>query len=1114
MIIEFFKKIFGKEFNSTYVKNADSNNITNWGKFIAASINNGHKEINGNEINIINMGDNSPIVLNVDGDNPKSTTLLSNDIKKIKESDNNTFSEKTIEKYKELLIINAGTISEQDKFEIILNILIIYVNRNDKEHIEQYIKNIEKLSFKDDERVKKVISVYYFNSGDFKRTEEILSTCELKISHEPQYIMYLVVQCINNKISYAKLKETLLSSNEFKIEFKPKNASNLYNILACSSKEKKEYYDLIVFAKKSVELNNSASNRANLAMAYYLYSIKDSVEDEKITGDKINYEELIKSKTIIEDVINIAKNERNINLFEYSMQLYIQVLGLLGKSNDALDILRNLSFQDKNDTLIETQNFLECIFGNSSDKALNREKMNESDLLLKEIHELINNNDREAIINRLEPIIWNQYKNELRFHCILLNEYLDKRDFEKFISHIKRLDSIKEDSNFLFSIKFKYYSLINDVSNAEKFALLSIDKYKDPVSYCELLSLYLKNREDTKFELLIKRIFDNDNFVLEVNYKEVYNLYFNWLLINNKILEAKKVIDNCNEDKYGITNYIKIKGEIYSKLEDWPSLVDICKKGYQITNDPNYLYNLSGAYMQCNNINEAEKYLTRLLNTNFENKEIVYSMLSNIAVLKNNLDLAFEYCEKAKEIVKDLPKSPIHQFYVARSLRCNKIDSGFKHMGDFMENYPKIDDWVKPINVLEQDDDGHKKLTKEVEDFFKKSSNRFNTQVKQLKSGSLGFVNIAVGQMYDNIFSWKDIYNIKVNVNSGDIEEIEKEKHIKNNSIVIDVIGLYILSDIGELNLLKNLNSVYITYSTIEYLNTMLLHNENENVRDILKFIKSNLNIITVTANHRLSNLFDKIDQCLDKCILDSLYYAQQNNITYYYGEHILKLVAGCYNINTAGIMALVQKENIERRSIVISRLRTNNFKFINFNYMDIYYCAKRNNFKKCKELECFFDMDDGGDISSFFMHYLLFIYIVYKKHNEYFQPMYELFIQCINKIYSKTIYSTTMLQYLDNSNKAETYDNLMSLPIPSNLKDNVNNKILTVEEIELLKVSSIAAIQYSYTIFKTGNEFRHYLDIISKKVNIELFNQVRSPNIFINRKDTIKYFDAMIKDL
>lgn len=41
--------------------------------------------------------------------------------------------------------------------------------------------------------------------------------------------------------------------------------------------------------------------------------------------------------------------------------------------------------------------------------------------------------------------------------------------------------------------------------------------------------------------------------------------------------------------------------------------------------------------------------------------------------------------------------------------------------------------------------------------------------------------------MYDEVFDWKDIYDIKVNINEGDIEELKKEYAINSKNIVIDV---------------------------------------------------------------------------------------------------------------------------------------------------------------------------------------------------------------------------------------------------------------------------------------------------------------------------------------
>lgn len=1115
-------KLIDKRINNTNVKNEDSNNIENFGNFAAASINNGYKEVNGSEINIATtLVNNNTLNIYIDAkenNEDKKITPLSKEIEEIKKMENYHFSTKAIDKYNELLIFNSDNVTAQDKFEIIINVLSIYINLHDKEHIEEYIKNLDRLTFKDEKRVAKVISIYYFNIREFQKVEEILGKHQLIPSESPQYIVDLAVRCINNKITYDEFKEMFLADDELKEEVKNGDIANLYNIIGYTAREKYEYDDLIKFSEKALELENSSNNKANLAMAYYTYSIKDSVENNKITNNRVHYEELVKAKRIIEDVIKLAEQERDINLFEYVMNLYVQILSLLGEITTALDTLQKLSFQHKDGTLKETRSILEYIFkGEDIENIENIKKLNESDILLKEINELIKSEKIKNIIDKLEMVIWSKYKTDLRFHCILLDSYLKEDEIGKFISHLKKVESLGIESNSLLKVKFDYYLKIDDFDNAEQCLIESIDKYKDPNAYYDLLSLYFKYDEDTRFKQLIEQIFNKDNFVLEIFYKEIYNIYFDWLFKKGLFLKAKKVIDKCDKNKYDIINYTNKSGIIHTEIGDYSLAIDIYKEGYNKTKASNYLYGLACSYMQCNELDRAKESLTKLLNTNFEKMEVVYTMLSNIEVLNNNLSGAFKYCEQAKKLVEDFPKSDIHSFYVMRSMRCDEVDSGVIHMNNFVENYPKIDNWVKTVHAIERDSNGNENLTEECKDFFEKLSDSFNNKLNQLKSGPLGLINMTKdGQTYDEVFIWKDIYNVKVNINSGNTEELQKEYSINFNKIVIDVVGLYILSDIGELDLLKNVKNVYITYSTLEYLNIMLLHRENIKVREILNFIKQNLNIKIVPINYKLYSEFEEVDKFLDKYILDSWCYAKQNNIAYYYGEFILKMLTHCYKINSIGIMSLLKKEKLENKAQIISKLRRKNYNFINFNYEDMYYCAKKNNFADCEEIECFFNIDEGGDSVTFIRHYLIFLYIIYTKHNEHFEDMYKLFIKSMSRLYNKTIYSVVISRTLYTRNGL--YDNLIHFANVS--KVSIGRKIvqdtgiISEKNINILKTNARIAIQYSYDFFKDKDEFKYYLNIIFQIVNMELFDKVKIPINTLEELNITTQFDEIVEAL
>lgn len=1009
----------------------------------------------------------------------KDMMSLKKQIDEIKNMPEGKSSLEAINKYNQLLNFNIRDISKVDQFEIAINVLSIYVNLHDVKHVEEYIENINNLEFKDEKRLSKILSVYYFNTRQFNVVEELLNKYEFTVGDSLEYVIKLSTKCINGRITYDEFKKILLDSDNKLIESINKNDRvNLYCIISYVAENEKEYDDLVEFNKKALEIDNSSKCKLNLACAYYNYAIKDSIEDEMISNNTLYYEELIEAKKLTEEVIEAAKSNKDSNLYDYSINLLVSILSLLGFVDKVIDTLQNIGFEHKTEKLRETQDILEYIYKDKEFDKLGN--LTEADVLLKDINNLIKEEKWSEILGRLEEAIWNKYKRNIRFHCILLEAYIKTDKLNKFIDHLKKVEILGIESNLLLKIKYDYYYKIDDIENAEECLLESIKRYTDPLAYYDLLIMYDKKNYDNKFEKLVERIIRKDKFVLEILYKEVYNIFFDWLFKKNMYLDARKILKQCDKKKYGISNYINKSSTIYMNIGDYRAAIDEFKEGYKLTNATNYLYGLAYSYMKCNELELAEEALDKLLASDFRNKEIIYAMLSNIEVLNRNLDKALEYCEKARELVEDFPKSDIHSFYVARCLRCNDVNLGIKHMYEFIDSYPKINDWVKPIKALERDENGNEKLAKEMNEFINKDSEAFQKTLEMLKSGQIGFVNIAKyrGQMYDEVFDWKDIYDIKVNINEGDIEELKKEYAINSKNIVIDAIGLYVISSIGILNSLKKIRNIYITYSTIEYLNLMLLHRENERIREIFNFISSNLNIKIAPINYKLYDQFkNNSKNVIYEFVLDSLCYAKNNNIAYFYGEVILKRIANSYKIPSIGILSILNNVDIEIRSNIIGNLKLNNYRFINFNFKEMYYYAKTNNFDISKLRKSFFEIDNGGSIFTFANQYISFLYAIYKNDRENFDGMYKLFIECMNRVYKKSTYYNVISKSVSNDKLFDYGENMLN-----------SNSIFDI------KICPVYAIQSTYYFFDSENELSYYLKIISEIAVTDLFNRSMQP--------------------
>lgn len=1083
------------------VTNKSSNNIINSPNSTSQGNNYGIETVCGDKLTqYIN---NCTLIVNPKLEENNFKFLdLNIELDRIKKIPNYKYSLEAVEEYKKLIVLHfQDKIVAEDYYKILMNILNIYLNRNELYKVSEYIDKIESLNYKNEREVAKVRAIMYFNKREYDKALYSINNYEYKTDDSLEYMLKKGLQCLNKIINYKEFKKSVVDEhNNLFDELKCHNNSNLYSLIAYVAQDAYEYEDLLIFSQKAYDEGKSMDYKFKLAYAYYYYGIKESIDMDIIKHDKINYQKIIEAKKICEEIVEYATKNKEVRLFQSAMALNINLLSLIGEVNIAINNLEKLSFVDKDTELESMENRLRYLY--YRDSSFKSESLNEMDILLKDAFNSLEEENYDSIIYKIEPQCWSKYKKETRLHCILLECYLGKNETDKFINHIKRLEDLGIESNLIIKIKSKYYLQNKEYSKAEELLLDSIEKYKDPESYYWILKLYYQLNDFEKFRGFIEKIFKYDTFVLEVMYKEVYSIYFEFLFQNNLCMEAKELLEKCDEDLFGTENYIIASINVHKEIGSPFSVAQELERLYIITNNHKDIFNAACEYFRCNELERCKRILLNLEARTVNEIEKVYVMLSNVAILEGKLDESYSYAEKAKEAVSYLPKSEVHSFFVNRSLRCNQQDKGVTYMTNFMEEYPKVDDWVKSIKAIEEDDNGNEVPTKEFREIMSAQIQNFNNMIELLKNGQIGIVSLSKyrGQFINEIFKWRDIYTIPININSGDVQELQKEIENEYKTIVIDAIGLYILADIDELDILNNFNEVYITYSTLEYLNNMLLSSEDVKLRNVSMYISSKFSIKVKAVNYKYYDFIDvKIADHIDSYILDSIVYARINNITYCYGDAIISLLTKEIDCRSIGIVGLVKKFNNPYTSEILIKLKENKYKFINFGYSDIYNYAKKYDFKDCDRIKCFFDIPKNADISSFILQYIVFIYAIYYKQRKSFNYFLQIYLDSINKLYKKSYY------YIDISESVcnRTYNNY-DINAKKNFLMNNNEFIRGIT----MQQGAVIALRTLCYLFETDEEIQYYYNFIKKSVNREVFEKVLN----VKDDDNHKYKDALKK--
>lgn len=1095
---EFFENMTGRLKTSTQVKNKESNNIINSPNTNSQGNNFGIETVNGDKITQFNTFN---VVLNNETIGQELGSVdLEVDIKKIKEMQNYSYSLKAIEEYNKLLIVHYPKhISNDDYIKILINICYIYINRNELDNAKEFVCKLEETENNINKDVIKIKGIIAYNSKEYKMALNYMSEIKWSTDDKLEYALYQSIRCINNLITYEEFKEILVKDVELIDELAGDNNKNIYNIISITSRIKGQYEDMLLYASKAFEDTDDMYSNLQYAHSLYDYAIRESISGDRVLHDKINYQYLIESKLVCEKALRLAEDAKDMRLYKDCLVLYVNILSLLGQINEAMETLRDIKFIDDNEELINFEERLKSLYGKEN---TNTNVLSEVDLFLKEVFELVEIKKYDEVISKIESRCWDKYKNEVKVHCILLECYIENKEYKKFISHLRRLELNEIESNLLIKVKSRYHIVKQEYEKAERYLLESINVYRDPDTYCLLLNLYDKQEETKKFEELIKKILDEDKFVLEVEYSRIFTCYFKFLFKNNLYHKALEVLDNyCDKDKFGEQDYINASVNIYSHLGRYLDSAHQLEQLYKINSDYEALFNAANEYFRCNELDKSLNIFRNLEQKGVSFLEKVYVMISNIYVLKNELDIAYEYAEKAKELVVDIPKSEIHNFFVGRSLRCNKVDNGVIHINEFRESYPKIDNWVKSFNAIEVNDEGDEELSAEIKEFIKEHSEGFNNLLRMLREGQVGMSIVSKyrGYSINELIKWKDIYNIKVNINSGNNDEISNEISNIKEVIVIDTFILYILAEIDELEFLRNFKEIKICNSTIEYLNYLLLKEEDKNVRKILLYLDNEINIQIIYTNNYSRNDFEiEFRSAFDDFILDSVLYAKEKGYSYCYGEVFIKQLCNAIGTNSVSLVSLIRSSNYSKSYIITNKLMKQNYTFINFTYKDMYYVAKESNFKNANELDSFYKISRGADISSFIIQYIIFIYAIYYLNKESFEVYFKQYLSAMNSLYKRSYYYIFIYNTLAN----ELYGNSRSIDKSSYLiKQPEYIRAITMQ------LEAMYAIKGVFTLFETEDELNNYVDlsikIVDKKILNDTFTNEKIKSI--NLKEKIK---------
>lgn len=999
-----------------------------------------------------------------------------------------------IKAYNSLMEDSLGkTIDVNDKFSLLNGLFSCYVNLNDTENIEKYMKKISDLgAVSEIYRHHFLCAIYFLNKRELKRSlVEITKAVTLKVDYFKGLCMKVFIESDLKVIDYKTAINVLIDE-----EGKPKlgtgnNRDNSYvfNILGYVNLIFKNNDKAIEFFTKANELSPSKAFEGQIGIARFNKAIEKNT-DGYIRQQEVDFDELNKAISIFDTLYNIEDDEIRQGIRKQISPFYFRCLFLannFSKFNNVFSDMKEYCQSEKSE-LYRIKALTEVMEGTISEETKKELPPEEQQYI--HFVDLMNNEKYEKVIEELSPIVWGCGKDEERYHGMILQSYICIDDLKGFVKHFKAIKDKGLQSQIVDLMEALYLEKTGDLEKAERIITDIANNNSDYLIYFELISFYQRNNLNDQLEVLYDDLFQNKKAIIEPRKSKFYYRYFLYLFTHKKIVRAMEVFNTLTPDDLSEIDYLKVSAEINTLTGNYKKSAVEHELLYEKTNDLEDLFSSLLAYLHCNNIVKSEEIIKLLIRKDFKRKFAVYGTYSNVEILKGNAEKAFEYAKIVKEIDKDKPNSEAHPFFVQKGMRCGK-EEGTSYVYEYAYHYPQHQQWLKGYKGLETDENGNEVISKEFMDVLEALRNQFSDNINSYRTRFIGITTLAkvYGNTIPEILDWRDIYNIKASISSGDINETMRETSNFDSKIVIDTFGLYILAEIGYLNLLNHFDKVYVTYSSIESLQQTLLKVEKAKVREIFEFIDNAINIEVVCPNFKLcSELNDDFDKLFEKFQVDSAVYSYTTDTPYIYCDHHFKKYINVYNSKFLGIVAFIRALNINGKidnvtlSDLVLNLKQHKYDFINFNSTDIYNTVVKSGFTINNDIKLFFTLEKDIDFISFIRVYVEFFRMVYGKiPKDKFDEFFDLYVNIFDKYLKKSQYYFNVLEMTYGKEFTQIMDTLETDSIWSAIyyiqlmKDELTNSPELNRAVYII-VCCHGALRFLLQMFRDDSEdFEYY---------------------------------------
>lgn len=902
---------------------------------------------------------------------------------------------------------------------ILMGMLSCYINCQDFLNADQVISRINRLGNTHElNRFYFLCAVYYANQGDLDQAYIFI---EQSLKNNPDYLKAhffreFILLRKGHVDAIQRVRELILQTNANASGLDDSELAELYGLAGHISMIGQLYDQGLELYGIAYEKNQLNHYQAMMGIIYFYKAIRSA--EYWISYRDLNFDELEKAYLIFRRLSQLDDQEEREHIMITIAPAFLRCAYFFNDL-ETFEIAQRVPFLDRTDNIQEIYRMrAQMEMRHGSVGGVTMAGLADLDKAWVHIVDLMERKQYEQIIKEITPFLDSSFKDSTEYHLLIMECFAKLGDWTSY-NRLKALFRSKGmNSHYPLCFESCMFECEGKIEKAADLMESFAAEQDDFGSYMELASFYGRNNMNRELKWLYEQLHRHKEIIIPWRV-QFYSRYIVYLLNNGCIYECEELFDELDDQEKATERFIRMQAAIDYASGDYAKARSSFSELYKNTNDLEDLFHLMLVNTYLGNIDDAEEQANILIRRGYHDPTVILMALSDMAILKNEIDLSFEYAMKAKDMVRELPGSPVHPFFVNRSIRCGK-EEGFSHIHEYSEMYPQNQTWLKTFHTPTICDSGEPEISDDLKTVLVEIKNHFDEVMKAYKDKIIGFPMLAraFGRSVLEIVDWRDIYNIPIRIFHGPTNILNDEICIEAESLVVDSLSLYILAEIDALDLLHNYERVFVPFSVLKKYHELILKAENQLARAVIDFIHNCPNIIlTHSKSYLYSEFVNKYRGILDQDQLDCLVIANDRYVSYLYSDCFIPNIGGVANCSVMSIVALLYQllQNdtitIERHSRLVRLLVVKRYWYVNFTALNLYNIAIESN-SLIEDLTPFFKIDGENDpISYIRTHHGLVRILIDNNRIEMVSKICSLFIDAYASYYARAGYDLFMLE-------------------------------------------------------------------------------------------------------